>query len=357
MMDGHCKDKQAASRWILQRGDYKRDLHRAGVGYFFTIRFHSSVPKVSFLEKGRDFPTLTPLGRLVEAELRGIKVRHEGRISVEMYAIMEDHLHACLWVEREIKRSPLQILTTMMRFVEKGAQEQFGIVKLWELPGTLYVCYSTAMYQQKKKYTLGNVTRWRLECERPECAHPHLLKHAKLDCQYAWEGYGNEALLDEERFLPCYITHAASDHDVELFTRLAVRLAEEGWVLVGGFVSERERALLKEVQAVVGESRVIHLAATCLKDQKLPAQLASALYRRTFLRLTSAEGQGACERPLCVWQNLWAEAFCGAWRQGVLAHFKALPECSVAQLRNLEAFLNRWQSPQASKYRGPRALP
>ncbi len=356
MTDRHCKDKKDPRRWILQSGDYKRDLHQAGVGYFFTVRFLPGVPKLSFLRGDASFPILTPLGCFVKARLKDLEERYKGCIKIETYAIMADHLHVCLWVEKEIKQTPLQILTAMMLFAEKNAQEQFGISKLWAVPGTLYVCYSTAIYQQKKKYTLANITRWHMEIEHPEYAHPHPLTHSKLDPRYSWEGYGNERLLDSERFLPCYITHAATDRDVALFTRLAITLARDGWMLVGGFVSPRERQLLQDIQ-VACMPYVIHLAATRLEDQKLPAKLASSLYRQTFLRLTSAEGQEKCERPLCVWQNLWAEKLCGNWRQRIIAHFQAQSTSLPQQLENLQCFLARWQSPKPFKYRGNRPLP
>ncbi len=350
----HYRDKRDPNRWILQVGDYKRDLHRASTGYFFTIRFLPSVPKMSYLEPSYFMPKLTPPGQIIEKKLLALEASQHGNVKLGPYAIMEDHLHVCLWVEKETPRTPIQLLTSMMRFAEKEIREQFGIDKLWALPGTLYICYSTEMYRQKKAYTIGNLTRWHMEMEQSEAAHPHPLVHPKLDTRYQWEGYGNEALLDGECFLPCYITHTATDEDIALFTRLAIKLAQEGWTLIGGFVSPRERQLLCDVQAVC-TPHVIHLAATRLEDQKLPAKLASSLYRQTFLRLTSAEGVTTCERSLCVWQNLWAEALCGDWRQRVLDHFKA--HATPAQQENLTRFLTRWQSPKTFKYKGLRPLP
>ncbi len=351
---GNHKDKEDPTRWILQRGDYKRDLHRAGTGYFFTIRFLPSVPKASYIEPKTKMPKLYPVGALLSEELFALEASQKGRIQVETYAIMEDHLHVCLWVKETTPQTPLQLLTKMMMYTERAARERFGIQKLWAVPGTLYVCYSTAMYHQKKRYTLGNSTRWHMELEHPECAHPHPLAHPKLDDRYQWEGYGNETLLDGVCFLPCYITHTATEGEIALFTRLAIRLAQEGWTLVGGFVSPRERKLLQDVQATCNPT-VIHLAATRLQDQKLPAQLASTLYLQFFLRLTSAEEQTDCERPLCVWQNLWAETFCGDWRQQVMDVFE--PSATPEQQANLSRFLARWQSPKPEKYRGDRPLP
>ncbi len=311
MASGGHKLMTDPTRWILLKGNFRDDLHRGHKGYFFTIRCHPSVPALTRIEPTRLMPLLNPIGKLLRDQLLLLEAKHP-EVKVETYAILPDHLHLCLWVAQRTPRTPLQLLTTFLLFSEKDAQQQFKIDTLWQRPGQLFACHSTKSYQQKKKYTLGNITRWHLEAEQKVNPHPHRLTHPKLDPAYAWEGYGAETLLNEEEVLPCYISHRTPDADVARFTRLAITLAQTGWTLVGGFVSPRERALLQAVRAVCNPT-LIHLAATALKDQKLPAQLASALYRQTTLRLTSAEGAETCQRNLCVWQNLWAEHFCGDW--------------------------------------------
>ncbi len=355
MASGAHKAKEDPTRWIKLSADYNFDFHRANVGYFFTLSLAPSVPPMTWVKPGMFAPLLTPLGKLVDARLEEISKRHP-EVKIEARALMSDHLHVCFWVSQPIARTIIQMLTTMMCFCEREACAQFNLKSLWRRPGELFVCYSTKTYQQKKNYTLGNLTRWHLELEKKKAAHPHLVIHAKLDAAYQWEGYGHEALLDETHFLPCYITRSASEKDVALFTRLAIKLADAGWILVGGFVSERERALLKAVRQQCRQPRVIHLAATKLIDRKLPAQLAYAIANQTILRLTSAEGEETCQRTLCVWQNLWAERFCGDWRTRVIETF-VKQDIPPKQEENLRHFLARWKSPHPAKYHGTRPLP
>ncbi len=340
-------------RAIELYGDYTRDLHSGRVGYNFTIRVKEGSPPLSEIRENAPEPILTPLGKTVFEQVHNA---FPAEIWVRSAVFMPDYIHLFLWVKTPLKLTILQILAKSLLFSEKHAREAHGIETLWQRPGHLFQCYSLEVLQQKIAYNRGNVLRWKMDHNHRMLSHPHLVSHPKLSPAYNWEGYGELGLLDCEHFLPCYISSATSDDAVAHFTRLAIKLATAGWVLVGGFVSERERALLTAVRAATSPC-VIHLSATRLKDEKVPAKLAEALYTGRFLRLTSAEGATICTRELCVWHNLWAETFCGDWRAEVKAHFNADHALTEAQVSYIHRFLTQWPSPRASKYHGPRPLP
>ncbi len=301
-------------RRVNLHGDYKRDLHDGKVGYNFTIRIAPGVSPLSQILPDAPEPHLTPLGNALKTTFtQNLIGRAEGAFWIKSFVLMPDHLHLLIWVDQPLKLSILQYLVRALMFTARQLEKDFSLKALWCYPGHLFQCYSWEIVKQKQAYNEANVERWKMDHFTPTDSHPHILSHPKLDKRYAWEGYGELTLLDERDFLPCYISRRATDADVALFTRLAIRLARERWVLVGGFVSPRERALLKAVRDATPAPRILHLAATRLKDEKVPAQLAHALYQGRFLRLTSAEGEERCTREICVWHNRWAEKFCGDW--------------------------------------------
>ncbi len=333
-------------RYIELRGDYKRDLRSARVGYNLTIRVAKGVPALSeILPSSSHLPDLTPLGARLKMEFEGTLCRLAAQaIWVKSSIFMPDHIHVCFWVAKPLHLSVLQIVVRALMFTEKTVKTEVGLERIWSPPGHLFQCYSWEILQQKITYNLGNVARWKMDHHAPELSHPHMLVHPKLTEKYAWEGYGAVALLDGECCMPCYISSRATEEDVARFQRLALIFAHLGWTFVGGFVSPRERALLKALREV-REARFIHLAATRLVDEKVPAKLAKSLACGHFLRLTSAEGREACTREICVRQNVWAEGFCRGWREKVEAHFlqKASSPKVMAYVRD---FLQRWRAPR-----------
>ncbi len=343
-------------RMVELYGDYTRDLRSGKVGYNFTMRVCRGVAALSTIDESAVMPQLTSTGLRVRREFEGtfLKLSNQG-IWIKCAVFMPDHVHLCFWVDRPLKYSILYILARALVFSEKTLCAELGIEAIWQRPGHLFQCYSREVLEQKIAYNRGNVARWKMDHLTRTLSHPHLIRHPKLAAEFAWEGYGAVELLEEERFLPCYISSRASEDSVAHFTRLAVQLSRAGWTLVGGFVSPRERALLAEVRKTV-EPQVIHLASTRLAESKIPAKLAEALSRRKFLRLTSAEGRETCTRELCVWQNLWAEAFCGDWKTAVEAHFSR-QALNAKQLAYVHDFLTHWQTPHSAKYHGPRPLP
>ncbi len=354
MAGGH-KAKNDPTRWVVLEGDYRRDLYRGGIGFFFTVRVAPGVPALSQFTPETFQPQYTPLGKLVQEKLFGLITHAKGALSLDTYVLMPDHLHICIWAERELPRTPLQYFTTMLLFAEREAREKFGIEKLWQLPGTLHLCYSTERYGQKKAYTQGNITRWHLKHERRDLSVPHHLSHPKLPAPYEWRGYGNEALLDADHLLPCYISSSTPEADILLFERLATHLAAAGWTLIGGFVSSRERALLAAVRKQVPEAKVIHLVPTHVIEEKPSAQLSLTLRAGNFLRLTSVGAETQCMREHCVWHNLWIEALCQGWRQKVETFFKER-NADAQKIQNMVRFLNRWRAPDPRKYRGTRSV-
>ncbi len=326
---------------IEMYGDAKRDLRSERVGYNFTIRVLPGTPPLSRILNHRTTPELTPIGAVVARKITEVLPKD---IWIKSLVIMPDHLHLCLWIHAPLKLTILQLLAKVLVFSEKEICAAHALSGIWQRPGHLFQCFSKEVFLQKIAYDQGNILRWKMDHNMRELSHPHRITHSKLDPAYAWEGYGNLELLDGTHFLPCYISRRASDDAVAHFTNLALKLAQTGWTLIGGFVSERERQLLHTVREKI-TPRIIHLAATRLEDCKVSAQLAKALYEGRFLRLTSAK-MDTCTRERCVWHNLWAEHFCGQWRDAVEAHFRQRAPLTPQQATYIHDFLTRWPSPR-----------
>ncbi len=342
-------------RLVKLNCDYKRDQHRGNTGCFFTTRVLRGTPALSVFTPGRLYPRLTPLGELVKRLFFHLAEIHPDVVRIDRYAIMPDHIHFCFYLLAYSKRTPVQLVTSTLHLIEKEAREQFGIDRLWELEGELTICYSRKTYDDKNRYTRENYSRWHLDHEARAQAHPHTVSHARLDPAYEWEGYGNLLLLNGGPFLPAYVSRAVTQEEFTRFAKTAVVLVKQGWTLVGGFVSERERALLDAVLKGASESRVIQVAAMKLRDRKLPATFAKLFYEGRFLRVTST-GEEACTRAICVWHNLWAESLCRTWRESALRFLRSRL-ADPARRAAAEAFIATWPAPDPRKYSGPRPLP
>ncbi len=331
-------------RFLRLNCDYNRDLRRGDVGLFLTIRLLANIPALSRIEPGQHMPILSPLGLLVEEMLKGLPLRHPDVVRLDSYVIMPDHLHVCLYQLKQSPRTPLQYVTSMLTLIQHEAKKRFGHPLIWNRPGELFVCYSLAKYREKNLYTRGNIARWHMDHDSPHLSHPHALAHPSLNPALSWQGYGHEPLLEHPLRLPAYVSSRASETDFRTFMRLAVKLASEGWLLVGGFVSPRERALLAAVKSAVARPKIIHLAPVKLDDRKLSGPLSALFYGRCYLRLTSTTAE-TCSRAVCQVHNCWAEQFCGDWRKPVAEYFAAIGSSPV-QLENLARFLARWPRPR-----------
>lgn len=275
---------------------------------------------------------------------------------IKSFVLMPDHMHCCIWVNERLPQSIKQYLTKALIFSQREAEKSFRISGLWSLPAHLFMCYTWEVFQQKIAYNEANVARWKMDHFQRTLSHPHLLNpHPKLTPSIAWQGFGHLSLLDEPHLLPCYISSSATPKQIDIFTRLARGLLRDGWGFVGGFVSPQERALLTALRTQSNPA-ILHVAATRLPEEKVPAQLANALTKGRFLRITSAEERETCTRELCVWHNLWIETLCLHWRRRVLDAFCA-HAITPTQKANLIAFLQHWPSPSPASYHGPRALP
>ncbi len=335
-------------RWVELSGDCKRDLRAGKVGYHFTIRVTRKTIPLSRIELAEPMPILTAAGEMINRHFTNVMVTNTcGAIAFKSFVIMPDHLHLCFWVDKPLKFTVLQLLTKGLIFADKALRENHGLALEWQKPGHLFICYSWKRFIEKIEYDNANVERWKMDHSLPFLSHPHIIKgHPKLDSQYQWQGYGELALLNRELMFPCYISHSAPDGDVEKYVRLAVYLARNGWVLVGGFISPRERELWRAIREIK-TAKIIHVAATRLEDKKVPAKLAANLYSRRFLRITSAGEITNCTRTLCVRNNLWIEKLCGNWRDKVISHFREIGS-DEAKMAALGAFLKRWKSPGGS---------
>ncbi len=325
---------------LVPQGDMSRDLRRKDAGFFLTIRVQRVAGVLSRIEPGALMPALTPLGELVHEKLESLVTHHAGKLRLDSFALMSDHIHVCCYQVEDMPRSPLQYLTATLRLIEREAEIRFHIPQVWDRPGELFICYSREKYAEKNAYTRGNITRAHLAREATDLGTPHPVFHPALDPNRDWVGQGDIRLLEAPHLLPIHVHRITTDADMMRFTRLAMALAQEDWLLVGAFISSRERALLRAVREAVPRVRVIEISPRRLEGGKLPARLAERLFARLLLRLSSND-ETVCRREMCEWCNAWVESFCLGWRESVVAHFreKGAAREALAQTR---AFLARW---------------
>ena len=277
--------------------------------YFVTMVTEGRQPVLSVICQG-GYARWTEVGQCVNDEIHALTEKWP--IAIDRLAIMPDHIHLCFRVTENLNQSILKILSSCRSFEQKEAGFNSDTKRLWERKYRLFVAFNREAYGRCIDYTAANPLRWWLTHHHSKILTPQMVEHALLPSEFQWQAVGHLTLLESPLFFPIIIHRKDTPEQVAQLASQALRVAQNGGVIVGGFISQAEKALLKALYAKVPDLKLIRLVPHTLSGYKPPARVVDAFAQGRRLLLTSVPGvqeDETCSRVVCLRHNAVAEHF------------------------------------------------
>ena len=274
--------------------------------YFATMVTANRMPCLSTVVSG-GYTQWTAIGKQVHASFERLCAEYP--LAIDRVALMPDHLHLCFRVTKPLPQNILRILVRWREAIE--AELGFSQANpFWETPYHLFTAFNRESYQRCIDYTKANPRRWWQLRHHPDLFHAHEVTHPLLSSAYTWQAVGHLSLLDAPLMMAIRIHRVDTEAIINALTERAIHIAQAGGVIIGGFVSPAEKALLKTLYAAVSEVRLISLLPHTLSDYKPAARVLEAFCQGRRLLLTTVPEHPSnepCTRAVCLRHNDLAE--------------------------------------------------
>ena len=283
-----------------------------GTGRYFVTMVTGPRRACLSIVRGEQAVEWSAAGRCVHQCLEEMVARYP--IRIDCAVIMPDHIHVCFRVIAPLSVSVLRVLSGMRRVAEKLAASVLKETQLWEKRYRLFVACNYESYARCLAYTKANPKRWWLTRHQPCVFRARMVSHAALSAAFQWQAVGNLSLLEAPLILAVSIHRMDTPAQIAELTQRAIDVAEAGGVIVGGFVSPAERALLKCLYAAVLELKLILLKPHTLNGYKPPARVLDDFKAGRRLLLTSVPEHpmdAPCLREVCLRHNEVAHHLAG----------------------------------------------
>ena len=280
----------------------QHDLKGTG-RYFATMTIERRRPLLSEVRPG-GYTHWTPTGECVKAHLEELTTRYP--IAIDRMALMPDHIHLCFRVTAALSISILRILSDCRCFAQKAAGFNATTNRLWAPDYHIFVAFNRTAYARCIDYTANNPKRWWLTHDTTQLLTPTIATHPLLPIQYTWQFVGNLGLLESPLLFPIIIHRADTSEQIAHLTQQARFAIQAGGTLIGGFISPKEKALLKDLYAEAPDLRLISLVPHTLNNYKPPASALNAFnYGRRLLLTTTPDypSDRPCLRDVCLRHN------------------------------------------------------
>jgi REP element-mobilizing transposase RayT len=274
--------------------------------YFATMVTARRKPCLSTIVSG-GYAQWTSIGKRIDASLTQLSQAYP--IAIDRAALMPDHLHLCFRVTKPLTESILRILVKWRKEIEEAtgfSQDD----PLWETPYHLFTPFNREVYTRCIDYTAANPRRWWHLRNNPNLLQAQNVTHPLLSTAYTWQAVGHLDLLNAPLMMSIRIHRTDTEATINALTERAIHIAQAGGVIIGGFVSPTEKALLKKLYATVPDVKLISLLPHTLSDYKPAARVLDAFYQGRRLLLTTASDHPSttpCTRTVCLRHNDLAE--------------------------------------------------
>ena len=274
--------------------------------YFATMVTANRRPYLSEVVSG-GYTQWSSLGKRIHDSFEALCTVYP--LAIDRLVIMPDHLHLCFRVTAPLSQSVLQMLLAW----REGVELEAGFSKenpLWESPYHLFTPFNREAYSRCIEYTAANPRRWWQLRNRPAVFQAQIVTHPLLSSEYTWQAVGHLSLLDVPLMMSIRIHRVDTDETIAALTERAIQVAQAGGVIIGGFVSPAEKALLKKLYAAVPDVRLISLLSHTLSNYKPAARVLDAFCKGRRLLLTTVPDHpltAPCTRADCLRHNDLAE--------------------------------------------------
>ena len=312
---------------------YRRLLswdYSKGASLFVTIAVEPRRPLLGRVVDGK--VQLSNLGAVVDEALAAIPRLNPG---IELFerVVMPDHVHFRLWLKPGLP-APLKTLGKAIgRFknyttkqakgmglaghspaistghspaisTEEGAARGDGRAapgQLWQQGYHDWLALNREVIAATARYIAYNPLKWQLMYGQPGYLRiKEPLVSPRLDPGSYWKGVGNTALLD-----PATPTVALRvSMKVTDFAPVLQRIdsaIEKGWIILSGFISKGERAVLRHLAARTG-ARFIRIRPSCIPTARFKPEslLADAFAENRLLEIAKGNDEVEFGRRACL---------------------------------------------------------
>lgn len=142
---------------------------------------------------------LSAAGEIVEQRWREIPI-HRPAIEINTLAVMPDHIHGIVYVKEPLSKPVGQTIRGFKSGVTSELRKHFGdpALDIWEEGYHDRVIMNTKTLRAERLYIQDNPRRYCVRKTNPELfVRVNRLKHARLQPELDWAGFGNLFLLDK----------------------------------------------------------------------------------------------------------------------------------------------------------------
>lgn len=294
---------------MADRHIYRAPWHdyRSRCIYMVTMSKNCGVEPFGSLAGNWRIPTGQPGSVVVRLSATGAVVRRsilaiptaEPAVRILQYSIMPDHVHILLFVTREIKAPLGHVIAAMKAMATQGCGGK--------------TVFAPGFNDQILKQTRSLDTIFRYIRENPyrlavRRANPDYFRRVNrlMLCGMELQAYGNLQLLDNPWKEAVVVHRADTDAKKSADRELWLYTAANGGVLISPFISQAERSIRREAEALYGKTILLtndafpdrykpaaHDFTLCESGRLLILAPAETLApcRRTFLRLNALAGK------------------------------------------------------------------
>lgn len=255
------------------------------------FRLHAGIPGCSYIKA-------TDIGKAIKKALSNFHIVNP-EIRLLQYALMPDHIHLLIFVERPTE----EILGRIIARFKVAVNEEAGIERVFDKGFNDQILHPSRSLDVLYRYLRDNPRR--LAVRR---VHPDFFRRVNAlsingnSCQ----AYGNTQLLDNP-FMEQVVVHRADSQASRMRNReLWLHTAANGGVLVSPFISPAEKAIRHEAEALGG--RTILITNEHMPERYKPAAHDFSLCEQGRLLIISPEGlESALTRTACMRMNSLAK--------------------------------------------------
>lgn len=256
-------------------------------------------------QRGSSYIKATATGAAIKQAIRNFNLI-EPNIRILQYAIMPDHLHILLFVERQTEEILGRIIAKFKVEVNKLAGEDMVFAKGFNDQ----ILKNSRSLDTLYRYIRDNPHRLAVRK-----AHPEFFRRINTlrIGEISYQCYGNLQLLDCPFREQVVIHRANSPQKQKTDRELWLYTAANGGVLVSPFISSAEKAIRAEAEKYGG--RFILILNDPMEERYKPTGHDFALCESGRLLIISANIPGPLSRQTCLAMNNLAQALCMHSRQ------------------------------------------
>jgi REP element-mobilizing transposase RayT len=188
---------------------------------------------------------LSAAGEIVEQRWREIPI-HRPAIEINTLAVMPDHIHGIVYVKEPLSKPVGQTIRGFKSGVTSELRKHFGdpALDIWEEGYHDRVIMNTKTLRAERLYIQDNPRRYCVRKTNPELfVRVNRLKHARLQPELDWAGFGNLFLLDKPEMMPVQVSRTVASEELAARRIEALEQAWRGTVMVSPFISPGEQKI------------------------------------------------------------------------------------------------------------------